>query len=48
MFLSRLDKSINDTVIKPSYSGLLPYEKQDCSSPLVFSKGQFPFEDISR
>lgn len=40
--LKSIRQVINDSDIKPAYSGLLPYEKQDYRSPLVYSKESFP------
>lgn len=44
--LKSVRQVINDTAIKPAYSGLLPYEKQDSRSPLVFSKESFPSKTL--
>jgi len=44
--LKSVRQVINDTAIKPAYSGLLPYEKQNSSSPLVFSKESYPSKTI--
>ena len=40
--LKSVRQLINDTTIAPSYSGLLAYEKQASSPPMVYPKESFP------
>ena len=44
--LKAVRKSINDTIIAPSYSGLLPYEKQHIKFAMTYPKGNFPSETL--